>query len=351
VTLGFGIVGCGGAAVDVARAIDAVAGARLVAAHDRVPGNAADLAAPRAATVHASVESLLADPSVDVVYVGLPHDLLAPTALRALEADRHVLVEKPMALRIEDVRAIADAAIERGRAAGVLFELREVAAIRAAHELVTGGAIGEVRQVRVQTVIDKAASYWRSGPSGRVIDDWRSRRDRAGGGVVLMNSIHQLDLVRWITGSPYVRVMADMGAPTPGVEVEDRGVALLRLDGGAQVALAAQAHSPGARSQERIEIDGTLGRLDLPDPYTPGPLKAYFRRPWGEFAQDRWHDIAPPTVDPHVAYLERYTSAVAEGRAAPVGTAAAAAALSAVLAIYRSSSSGEAVVLDEAAER
>lgn len=350
-TLGFGIVGCGGAALDVARAIDVIRGAQVVATHDRALDNAADIAASRGASVHADLDGLLAEPSVDVVYVGLPHDLLASTALRALESGRHVLVEKPMGLRLEDIAAIADAAGAHGRAAGVLFELREVAAMRAAHDLVGRGAVGDIRQVRIQTVIDKPATYWRSGPTGRVVDDWRGRRDRAGGGVILMNAIHQLDLVRWITGSSVVRAIAEVGEPPPGVEVEDRGVAALRLDGGAQVALVAHAASAGAREQERIEIDGTLGRLDLPDPYTRGPLSAYLRRPWDGYAQDRWHEIASNAVDPFVAHLEAFTRAVEAGSPAPVGPDDAAAALAVVLAIYESSATGRAVATNLARPR
>jgi UDP-N-acetyl-2-amino-2-deoxyglucuronate dehydrogenase len=344
--LGFGIVGCGGAALDVARAIDAVKRARVVAAHDRVRDHAMDLAASRDASVHEDLEGLLQNPSVDIVYIALPHDLLAPIALRALESGHHVLVEKPMALRVEDIASIDDAARAHERAAGVVFELREVAAIRAARDLVRNGAIGDVRQVRIRTVIDKPATYWQSGWSGRVVDDWRGRRDRAGGGVLLMNAIHQVDLVRWITGSSFTRALGDVAEPSPGVEVEDRGGALLRLDGGAQAVVVAHAASPGASHQERIEIDGTLGRLDLPDPYTSGPLSAYLRRPWDGYAQDRWHEIASTRVDPYVAYLDAFTSAIERASAAPVGPGDAGAALATILAIYESSATGQAVEID-----
>jgi predicted dehydrogenase len=344
--LGFGIVGCGGAALDVARAIDAVPRARVVATHDRARDHAADIAASRDAAVHDDLDGLLADLSVDVVYIGLPHDLLAPTALRAIETGHHVLVEKPMALRVVDIASIEDAARAGDRAAGVMFELREVAAIRAARDLVGSGAIGDVRQVRIRTVVDKPATYWQSGWSGRVVDDWRGRRDRAGGGVLLMNAIHLVDLVRWVTGSGFARAIGDVAEPPPGVEVEDRGGALLRLDGGAQAVLVAHAASPGASHQERIEIDGTLGRLDLPDPYTRDPLSAYFRRRWDGYAQDRWHEIASTPVDPYVAYLDAFTSAIETGSETPVGPRDAAAALATILAIYESSATGRAVDID-----
>jgi predicted dehydrogenase len=318
----------------------------VVATHDRARDHAADIAASRDAAVHEDLDGLLADPAVDIVYIALPHDLLAPTALRALEAGHHVLVEKPMALRVEDIVSIEDAARARGRVAGVMFELREVAAIRTARDLVGSGAIGDVRQVRIRTVIDKPATYWQSGWSGRVVDDWRGRRDRAGGGVLLMNAIHQVDLVHWVTGSAFVRAIGDVAEPSPGVEVEDRGGALLRLDGGVQAVLVAHAASPGASHQERIEIDGALGRLDLPDPYTHDPLLAYFHRPWDGYAQDRWHEISSTPVDPYVAYVDTFTSAIETGGSAPAGPRDAAAALATILGIYESSATGRAIDID-----
>jgi len=347
-TVGFGLVGCGGAALDIARALDHVADARIAAAFDRRTSNAEDLAASRGATVHTDLEALLGDPSVDVVYVGLPHDLLEPTALRALEAGRHVLVEKPMALTVEGIQRVEAAARARDRQAGVVFELREVAAIGAARQLVRDGAIGALRSVRLQTVIDKPASYWRSGATGRVADEWRAHRDRAGGGVVLMNAIHQLDLLRWVTGREVVRVTGEIELAGEGIDVEDRAAAAIRLDDGTLVSLTATAHSPGARDQERIELDGTHGRLDLPDPYLTKPTQLYLARTWNGLAPDRWHPIDPPSVDPYVPFLAGVTAAVAGHARMPTGPRDAAAALRVVLAIYASAASGRAIALDGA---
>jgi UDP-N-acetyl-2-amino-2-deoxyglucuronate dehydrogenase len=345
VTVGFGLVGCGGAAVDVAKALDLVPDARVAATFDRTTAYAEDLAASRGATVHQDLDALLRDPAVDIVYVGLPHDLLEPTALRAIEAGHHVLVEKPMALNLEGIGRIEQAATERDRQAGVVFELREVAAMAAARELIRDGAIGTLRSVRIQAVIDKPASYWRSGATGRVADDWRSHRDRAGGGVVLMNAIHQLDLVRWLTGREVVRVIGEVAPAGDGIDVEDRAAAALRLDDGTLVSLTATAHSPGATDQERMELDGTHGRLDLPDPYTDDPVQLYLGRIWEGLAPERWHPIDPPAVDPYVPFLTRVADAVAAGAPMPAGTRDAAAALRVVLAIYASAEAGRAIDL------
>lgn len=344
--IGFGLVGCGGAAVDVARALDLVPDARIVAAFDRRAEHAEDLARARGATVHADLGSLLADDAVDVVYVGLPHDLLAPTATEAIHAGRHVLVEKPMALTVEHVRALERLATERDVRAGVMFETREVAAIRSARDLLRSGAIGSVRAIRIQTVIDKPARYWQSGATGRVADDWRAHRERAGGGVVLMNTIHQLDLVRWLTGRKVVRVSGQVAAAGDGVDVEDRAAAALTLDDGTLVSLTATASSPGARDQERIEIDGSHGRLDLPDPYSTNGAQLYLRHIWEGLASGRWHPIDPEPVDPYVPFLEAVVAAVASGDPMPATPDDAAAALATVLAVYEAATTGRTVDID-----
>jgi predicted dehydrogenase len=139
----------------------------------------------------------------------------------------------------------------------VFFELREAAAMVSAKQLVSGGAIGEVRALRIQTVINKPQNYWASGPSGYTVDNWRARMEQAGGGVVLMNSIHQLDGVRHITGLDVLRVCGDVGTLVASVEVEDTGSATLRYSNGAIGTLAASAtvlgHSckSGSSSTER----------------------------------------------------------------------------------------------------
>jgi predicted dehydrogenase len=344
--VGIGIVGCGGAAVDLCRAIDALLEARLVAAYDQIERAADELAAPRRATVHRDLEALLADPAVEVVYIALPHDLLAPTAELALRAGRHVLVEKPMALDVASIHGLAELGREVGRAVGVMFELREVAAIREARRLVRGGAIGRVVNVRIRTVIDKPMSYWRSGPNGRGVDGWRAQRARAGGGVVLMNTVHQLDLVRHVTGQGFVRAAAEIANLVSKVEVEDAAAAVLRLSDGGIASLTASAHSPGAEHEERIDIDGTEGRLDLPDPYGDGPLRLFVRRRWHRFAANRWTDINPPQRDAHAELLRGFLRAIRRGAPVPVGAPDAAAALIAALAIYRSAASGRAEPID-----
>ncbi|GAA0993767.1 Gfo/Idh/MocA family oxidoreductase [Acrocarpospora macrocephala] len=339
--LGVGVAGCGGAAVDLCHAIDELPGGRLAGAFDLVEHLAASLALPRGAAVHGSLASLLADPAVDIVYVAVPHHLLAPITRQALQANRHVLVEKPMALDLAELRALERAAAERDRRLGVVFPMRMTGPVRAARDLIAAGAIGQVRAVRIRTVIDKPDSYWESGPSGRVADGWRSRRAKAGGGVVLMNVLHQLDALRYLTGLEVIRASAEIATLTAKVEVEDNAGAVLKLSGGALATLAASAHSPGARAEERIEIDGSQGRIDLPDPYQGGQARVYLRQPWGDLSAGRWNTVDSPVLGGYVEVLRGFLQAVQAGLAPPIGPRDAAAALATVLAIYQSAETGQ----------
>lgn len=343
--LAFGIVGCGGAAFDVARALDTIDGVRLSATHDLNPTLAADLAGRRGAVVHPSTQAMISDPAVDVVYVALPHNLLAQVGLTALAAGKHVLAEKPMGVNLAEIRALDQSASERGLRLGVFFELRQTPAIQIARRLIAGGAIGEIRALRIQTIIDKPESYWLSGPSGRTVDSWRSSKQRAGGGVVLMNSIHQLDCVRFLTGLNVTRVAGEVATLIAEVEVEDSASATLRFDNGAIGNLVASAHSPGAQLQERIEIDGTEGRIDLPDLYGTRDVRLFLRRGWRDHVIGEWINLPAAPADCVRAALVGYVEAVRQGSAAPVGAADAIAAMKTVLGLYESTRTGRSIKL------
>jgi predicted dehydrogenase len=335
----FGFVGCGGAALDVAAAIARSEMANLVATHDLDATRARELAAPFDARVHETLDALLTDQAVEAVYVALPHRYLAPTAERVLASGRAALVEKPMGLDLATLGGLERLATQRRLALGVMFELRETAAVVTARDLIAGSAVGEVTCVRMRTLIDKPFGYWRTGFSGRAPSTWRARRAEAGGGVVLMNTIHQLDALRMITGLELIDVAGYVGtlvADAAEVEVEDTGVAVFRLSNGALGSLVAGAHVAGVTGGETIEIDGTLGTLRMPDLYGTDDCSVYLRRPWRDVPADAWTVIPAAPRDAFRATVDGFAGAVREHRDAPVGAADAAAALDFVLRLYGS---------------
>jgi predicted dehydrogenase len=322
------------------RAIAELDAARVAAVFDQADDRADAFAGRYDATRHRSLDEILADAAVDVVYVALPHHLLAPTAERALEAGKHVLVEKPMALDAEAISSLERAAAQAKRVLAPVFELRAKTVFREARRLVRGGAIGHVDQVRIQTIIDKPGEYWSSA-------GWRARRADAGGGVVLMNAIHQLDLVRSITGIDVASVYCETATLTAEVEVEDAAAAVLRFENGAIGSVVAAAHSPGAEREERIQIDGSLGRIDLPHPSGGGEdvLRLYLRRPWDPFDAERWIDVDAGRGNAYVDYLLAFVAAIRGEGELPATADDAAAAVATVTAMYEASAAGTRVAV------
>jgi 1,5-anhydro-D-fructose reductase (1,5-anhydro-D-mannitol-forming) len=322
--VGLGVIGCGWAASEIARVSGDLPQVRIVAAMDADPVRAAAFGEKAHATVHGSLEALLADPDVTACYVGLPHYLLAPTVEKALAAGKHVLCEKPLALDAAEARRLGALAAARGLKLCVFYELRRAGTVQLAKRLLAEGAVGQPRLIRIRTVIDKKPAYW--GPPGAL--NWRASKAQAGGGVLMMNSVHQLDTLRYITRLEVTQVVGEIDTFTAPGEVEDAVSATLRLSNGALVSLAAAAHSPGAMGEETIEVDGTRGRLDLPDPFGDGPVRVY--------RNGVWETIEVPRPDSHALMLADFLAAVIDRREVPAGANDAAAALEVVNGIYRS---------------
>lgn len=332
-SVGLGIVGCGWAASEIVRAMRDVRDLGLIAVCDADPRRAEALAATTGATVHSSIDELLANKRVTAVYAGLPHHLLAQTVEAALTSGKHVLSEKPLALESVEARRLGQLAEANGLKLAVFFELRRSGTIQAARKMLASGAVGDVRLVRIQTIIDKRLEYW--GPPGQ--PNWRAKRAEAGGGVVMMNTIHQLDTLRYITGLEFVRASGEIATFAAPAEVEDAASATIRLSNGGLVSLVANAHSAGARDAETIEIDGTVGRLDLPNPFGAAPLHFYNAK------DGMWNDVAVYRPDSHQLMLEDFVESILADGPVPASAADAAAAVGAVQAIYRSGAEGRAI--------
>jgi predicted dehydrogenase len=309
-----------------------------------------DIASRYQARVAASLADLLADPLVDVVYIAVPHDLLHPMARQALLSGKHALAEKPMALTVEQARNLIDLADERRLALGVYYEMHHTEACTTARKMVHAGAIGNVIAIRIQTLIDKPLSYWQSGYTGRQISPWRCQQTRAGGGVLLMNTSHLLEAVRYITGLEVEQVTGAAGtlfAPAE-VEVEDTAAATLVYSNGAIGSILAGAHLAGAgRGDERFDLYGSRGQLKIPDPYGSGDLQIYLREGWEDIPGGQWVTLPGRPVDIHRAAVDEFAQAVESGVRPPTDGAVALQILAAVQAIYDSASLGRAVRLSE----
>jgi predicted dehydrogenase len=219
--------------------------------------------------------------------------------------------------------------------------MRFTPAAIAARTLVRGGAIGRINAVRIRTLIDKPLDYWRVGLTRRSDSPWRGQIARAGGGVVLMNATHQLDLVASITKLKVMSVAGLIDTFGSGIEVEDAASAVFRFSNGAIGSLVAGAHVPGAVDDETLEIDGSLGQLTL-DPYS-GRLALYLRRSWHGKPSGRWLEMEVNGNDPFVPALRSFVAAIRASSQPAVGAPEARAVLATVTAIYLSAAEGRTV--------
>jgi predicted dehydrogenase len=339
----FGIVGCGSASIPVCEVLTASPLTELTAVYDLSPALADDIAQRFHTTSMESFEQLLANPAVDVVYIAVPHHLLAPLTRRVLEARKHALTEKPLGISLEEVDQLIALAAERQLMLGVFYEMRYASAHMLARELVQSDAVGNIIGVRIQTLIDKPISYWQSGYSERSINRWRGVKAQAGGGVVLMNSSHLLDALFYITGLCVTRVSAEIGMLTAEIEVEDMASATLRFNNGAIGSLVAGAHIHGAHHEEYVSIYGTEGQIQLPDPYGSDPLRLYVTKQHEQFIAGQWHTIATEPIPVYWRAIEEFAKALHRRERAPIDAKAARQVLAVVLAIYQSATEQKVV--------
>jgi predicted dehydrogenase len=136
-------------------------------------------------------KAAVAHPGVDAVVVATPNNWLAPISIAALEAGKHVIVEKPAARNVEELRSVMAAAARSGKRVQVGFNHRYHPAFRKAREIVCSGALGPLMFVR--------ARYGHGGRPG-YDREWRADREIAGGGELIDQGIHLIDLARWFLG-------------------------------------------------------------------------------------------------------------------------------------------------------
>lgn len=330
----FGIVGCGTAAVPICQAIASVPETELARVQDVNVEMARDLGERYGVPYTTDLNELLGDPAVDAVYIAVPHYLLAGLTKRALEANKHALVEKPVALTLADLDELIALAESKELTLGVNYEMRYASCYPQARDLIQAGAIGDIIGVKIETLIDKKLSYWLVGYSGRATTAWRGEKDKAGGGVTLMNTSHLLDALWWVTGLNITRVSAERDALVAQVDVEDTLAAALRFDNGAIGSLFVGAHIIGAEAQQGFEIYGKRGTLRVPDPYSLNPLQVFLRESVHDIPADVWHTIPREPVDVFQSVIQGFARAAQAKQPAPTSARDARRVLETVLGMY-----------------
>jgi UDP-N-acetyl-2-amino-2-deoxyglucuronate dehydrogenase len=338
-SLRFGIIGAGNIAPVHAVAITSLEGAELVAVADTDIQRGQTLVDQFGGTAYADYRQMLQRPDVDVVTLCVPPDLHAPLTLEAAAAGKHVLCEKPMARSVAECDAMIAACHSAGVTLGVIFQGRFEPLALTLKAAIESGALGRLLWVSANTFWHRTDAYYRSGA-------WRGKLVHEGGGVLMNQAIHAVDLLQWLGGRPE-RVTAQVRTLNHQIEVEDCALASLEYrEGRLGVIQATTVAFPGY--PERLEFYGTLGSAIYHK--GRGQLELHFL----DASQDRVDtaevssgaarpmDISPAA---HSAQFRDFAAAVREGRPPAVTGEAGRQSIELIAAIYRSARENTAVAL------
>src|SRR5919112_1269422 len=221
--LRFGILGCGVIGPHHSKAIAGLESAELVAVADVVPEPAEELAGEFGCAHYASLEEMLSGVDLDAVCVCTPSGMHADGAITALEAGKHVVIEKPVDVTLEAADRLIEVQRATGRRVTVVSQHRFDAATRAVRAALARGEFGRLTSGSADVRWWRSQSYYDSG-------GWRGTWELDGGGVLINQAIHSIDLLQWLMG-PAVQLTAYTGLLAhERIEVEDTAVAILKFE-------------------------------------------------------------------------------------------------------------------------
>lgn len=340
--MGFGIIGAGAIAHIHARAIAAIPNAQLKAVYNTGADKGLAFARTFNCSWYPELDLLLADPEVDIVCICTPSGAHLEPALAVMQAGKHCLIEKPLEITVDRCNRIIDAAGEAGVKLGVVFPARfyeESKRIKAALEK---NRFGKLCLGSAYVKWHRSEEYYQSGK-------WRGTWQLDGGGALMNQGIHSVDLLQWYMGPvQQVYAFASQVRHTQ-IEVEDTLVAVLHFASGALGTLeCSTAVFPG--SPKRIEILGVDGTAVLEE---ADFIKWVFRN--GEETPVAGNDapvVAGGASDPagighwaHQKQLEDFIDAVANNRDPLIDGVEGRKAVEIVAAIYQSVRTGRSVSL------
>ena len=246
-------------------------------------------------------KDLIQDPDIQAVLIAVPHPMHADIAMAALAAGKHVLTEKPVDIKISKARQLNECAAAHPELVfGIMFNQRTNPLFQQAREIVRSGVLGQLqRTVWIITNWYRTQFYYNSGT-------WRATWSGEGGGVLLNQCPHQLDLWQWICGMPtQVTAFCDI-AKYHDIEVEDDVTIFTRYENGATGSfITSTGEFPGTN---RLEISGTRGKIVLES----GMLK------WWKLKEDVMQHLTTAgkgAPDPEVEYEEYIPDTPAAGHA------------------------------------
>lgn len=355
----FGIVGCGSIGPTHAGAIRQIVGTALVAVADTVRSRATAVAEKfGVAKVYATQEELIADKDVDVVCLCTPSGMHADGAVAAMRAGKHVVVEKPMDVSLAACDRMIQVVDETKRKLTVISQHRFDAASQMAFKKIQAGDLGKVVLATAEVKWWRTQQYYDSG-------DWRGTFAMDGGGALMNQGVHTVDLLQWLAGPVATVTAHTRTAGHERIEVEDVAVAVLTFANGAVgTIVASTAAYPGL--PVKVDVFGTGGSLSIEGDVLKMLAKKGGETLWGKTAAAHAVSVAqggtasvkdeaahreaaadPGAVwgDAHREQLKDFVRAVREDGRPLIDARAARKPLEIILAVYESAKTGRPVTI------
>jgi predicted dehydrogenase len=254
VTIHVGLIGAGNISETHARAAAAIPDVAIAGVYAPTRAHAERLAAQYGAAAHDSLDDLLGQRPLDLVVIGTPSGLHAEHGIAAARRRIHVLIEKPIDVTAARADALIDEAARAGVTLGVIFQDRLKPDAQQVKALVDAGRLGRPILATAQVKWYRTPEYYRD-------SRWRGTRTLDGGGALMNQGVHSVDLLLWLFG-PVRRVFGRVATALHRIEVEDTAVAVLEFANGALGTLeAATSAYPGY--SRRLELTGSEGTIVL----------------------------------------------------------------------------------------
>jgi UDP-N-acetyl-2-amino-2-deoxyglucuronate dehydrogenase len=348
---GFGIIGCGMIAKFHARAIGDTRGAKLVACFNRTLPAAEKLAAESGCKPYDDLDAMLADEKVEVVVIGTPSGAHLEPAVAAAKAGKHVIVEKPLEITLKRCDKIIEACRANNVTLSTIFPSRFHESAVEIKRALEAGRFGRLTVGDAYVKWYRTQQYYDSGK-------WRGTWDLDGGGALMNQAVHSVDLLLWLMG-PVAEVTAQSAMLAhERIAVEDTVVATLKFANGALgVIEATTAAFPGYL--KRIEIHGSAGSAVMEEEdivkwdfakeqKRDGAIRAAAaaRKSGGGGASD-------PAAIGHHGHARQFADvldAIKKGRSPRIDGPQGRMAVEVILAIYKAAETGRAVKLPLASD-
>ena len=287
------VVGVGAGVLGMHRPALQLEAVELIAVSDVNEALGQQRAAELGCAFYADHRAMLSETQPDVAVILTPHPFHAAIAIDCLQAGCHVLVEKPMAVHVAEADAMIEAAQRAGRLLAVNFQQRRRPEVQAARRLIQEGQLGLVQHVDMAETCTRTATYFG-------LSSWRATWTGEGGGVLMNQAPHNLDLLCYLMGMPK-RVVAWTRTLLHRTQTEDTAQAMLEWPGGTLGSLRVSTAEAG--QPQRLEILGTGGDLRLDR--GKGELDFHrFEADLREYLPRSPHPYSPPAMQPVPVALE-----------------------------------------------